>query len=140
MRYRKNNRWKRRLALTRHHLTPRSQNGGNEPANILMLNWPHHETWHKLFGNRTLEQVIALLNRIKRIKKRGKKGEYAGGPTTFKIEGILQMLANCDVVLISPQTISAQARKHGFAMPTTLNKYQHDAYSTACTALLKAAE
>lgn len=74
------------------------------------------------------------------IKKRGKKGEFAGGPTTFKIEGILQMLANCDVMLISPQTISAQVRKHAFVMPATLNKYQHEAYFTACTALMKAAE
>jgi Protein of unknown function (DUF3010) len=74
------------------------------------------------------------------IKKRGKKGEFAGGPTTFKIESILQMLSNCDVILISPQTISAQVRKHAFAMPSTLNKYQHDAYCTACTALMKAAE
>ncbi|MDI1307996.1 MAG: DUF3010 family protein [Methylotenera sp.] len=74
------------------------------------------------------------------IKKRGKKGEFAGGPTTFKIEGILQMLANCEVMLFSPQTISAQIRKHAFVIPTTLNKYQHDAYLTACAALMKAAE
>jgi len=74
------------------------------------------------------------------IKKRGKKGEFAGGPTTFKIEGILQMLANCDVMLISPQTISAQVRKHSFVMPPTLKKYQYDAYCAACTAIMKAAE
>lgn len=74
------------------------------------------------------------------IKKRGKKGEYAGGPTTFKIEGIIQMLSNCDVKLVSPQTIGAQAKKHAFVMPVTLKKYQHDAYGTACTAILKASE
>ncbi len=74
------------------------------------------------------------------IKKRSKKGEFTGGPTTFKIEGILQMLANCDVALISPQTISTQVRKNSFPLPPTLNKYQHDAYCTACTALMKAEE
>lgn len=74
------------------------------------------------------------------IKKRGKKGDYAGGPTTFKIEGILQMLGNCDVTLVSPQTIGAQVKKHAFVMPGTLKKYQHDAYCTACTAILKASE
>ena len=32
------------------------------------------------------------------IKKRSKKGEFAGGPTTFKIEGILQLLDGCEVL------------------------------------------
>ena len=33
------------------------------------------------------------------IKKRSKKGEFAGGPTTFKIEGVFQLLENCEVTL-----------------------------------------
>ncbi|MEG3012655.1 MAG: DUF3010 family protein, partial [Pseudomonas sp.] len=41
-------------------------------------------------------QVAAFVrdNGITRIaiKKRSKKGEFAGGPTTFKIEGVLQLL------------------------------------------------
>ncbi len=72
------------------------------------------------------------------IKKRGKNRDYAGGPTTFKIEGILQLLRDCEVLLISPQAISAQDRKHQFQLPGTLNKYQHDAYRTACAAIMKA--
>ncbi|CAN1605479.1 DUF3010 family protein [Pseudomonas sp. B21-028] len=78
-------------------------------------------------------------NAIERIaiKKRGKKGEFAGGPTTFKIEGVLQLLEGCDVTLLSPQTINAQHKKHDFALPATLNKYQHEAYKTACAALMK---
>ncbi|BBP79859.1 DUF3010 domain-containing protein [Pseudomonas gingeri NCPPB 3146 = LMG 5327] len=71
------------------------------------------------------------------IKKRGKKGEFAGGPTTFKIEGILQLLDNCEVTLLSPQTLNAQHKKFAFALPATLNKYQHEAYKAACAALLK---
>ncbi|WP_017903675.1 DUF3010 family protein [Pseudomonas asplenii] len=71
------------------------------------------------------------------IKKRSKKGEFAGGPTTFKIEGIVQLLDNCEVTLLSPQTLNAQHKKHGFELPETLNKYQHEAYKTACAALLK---
>ena len=71
------------------------------------------------------------------IKKRSKKGEFAGGPTTFKIEGVLQLLDGCEVTLLSPQTINAQHKKHAFALPATLNKYQHEAYKTACAALLK---
>ena len=71
------------------------------------------------------------------IKKRSKKGEFAGGPTTFKIEGIFQLLADCDVQLLSPQTLTAQFKKHAFDLPASLNKYQHDAYKAACAALLK---
>ncbi len=72
------------------------------------------------------------------IKKRSKKGEFAGGPVTFKIEGILQLLDNCEVELVSPQTINAQAKKQGIELPPTLNKYQHDAFKAGCALLLKA--
>ncbi|WMN17352.1 DUF3010 family protein [Pseudomonas piscis] len=71
------------------------------------------------------------------IKKRSKKGEFAGGPTTFKIEGVFQLLENCEVTLLSPQTINAQHKKHGYELPASLNKYQHEAYKAACAALLK---
>ena len=71
------------------------------------------------------------------IKKRSKKGEFAGGPTTFKIETIFQLLSDCEVTLMSPQTINAQNKKHDFALPASLNKYQHEAYKAACSALLK---
>ena len=70
------------------------------------------------------------------IKKRSKKGDFAGGPTTFKIEGILQLLEGCEVALVSPQTVSAQAKKHNIEPPASLNKYQHEAYKTACALLL----
>jgi hypothetical protein len=72
------------------------------------------------------------------IKKRSEKGEFAGGPTTFKIETIFQLLEDCDVVLLSPQTINAQFKRHAFELPAALNKYQHEAYKAACSALMKA--
>ena len=71
------------------------------------------------------------------IKKRSKKGDYAGGPTTFKIEGIIQLLENCYVDLLSPQTISAANKKYEFVLPDSLNKYQHEAFITACTMICK---
>ena len=71
------------------------------------------------------------------IKKRSKKGEFAGGPTTFKIEGVFQLLEDVEVTLLSPQTINAQNKKHTFELPASLNKYQHEAYKAACSALLK---
>lgn len=70
------------------------------------------------------------------IKKRGKKGEFAGGATTFKIEGVFQMIRECNVDLISAPTIAAQDRKHEFPKPGTLNKYQTEAFRTACAALM----
>lgn len=78
------------------------------------------------------QQIDALA-----IKKRSKKGDFAGGPTTFKIEGILQLLEQCEVQLVSPQTLTAQARKHTLELPASLNKYQHEAYKSACAVLLK---
>ncbi|MET1077736.1 MAG: DUF3010 family protein [Pseudomonas sp.] len=71
------------------------------------------------------------------IKKRSKKGEFAGGPVTFKIEGIIQLLDDCEVSLLSPQSISATQKKQQFSLPDSLNKYQHEAFLTACTALFK---
>ncbi len=47
------------------------------------------------------------------------------------------MLENCEVTLLSPQTITAQAKKFNFELPETLNKYQHEAYKAACSALMK---
>lgn len=86
-------------------------------------------------------QVAAFVrdNGITRIaiKKRSKKGEFAGGPTTFKIEGVFQLLDGVEVTLLSPQTINAQHKKHNFELPATLNKYQHEAFKTACSALVK---
>lgn len=69
------------------------------------------------------------------IKKRSKKGEFAGGPTTFKIEGVFQINRECNVQLVAGQTIAALAKKYDIAIPTTLNKYQVDAFRTACAAL-----
>lgn len=86
-------------------------------------------------------QIAAFVkaNAITRIaiKKRSKKGEFAGGPTTFKIEGIIQLLDDCEVQLLSPQTLNAQFKKHAFDLPASLNKYQHEAFKAACAALLK---
>jgi hypothetical protein len=96
---------------------------------------------HFTLATKKIAQVASFVreNSIDRIaiKKRSKKGEFAGGPTTFKIEGVFQLLENCEVTLLSPQTINAQAKKHNFELPGTLNKYQHEAFKAACSALMK---
>lgn len=69
------------------------------------------------------------------IKKRGKKGDYAGGPIGFKLEGIAQLYEDCPVKLVAPQTISAALRKHTPSVPESLRKYQHRAFQTAFSVL-----
>ena len=71
------------------------------------------------------------------IKKRGKKGDFAGGPVTFKLEGVLQLLQGCEVHLVSPQTITAQGKKHDLTPPAALNKYQHEAWKSAGALMFK---
>lgn len=51
---------------TKHHLTPKARKMRDKT--ILTLWSDNHFYWHKLFGNRTLSEAIALLKRIQRIK------------------------------------------------------------------------
>ncbi|NTU69308.1 hypothetical protein HGB13_00545 [bacterium] len=51
-----------------HHLTPKSRGGKTTFENMFRLNAYRHDSYHLLFGNKTLEEVIALLQRIKKIK------------------------------------------------------------------------
>ncbi len=62
------------------------------------------------------------------IKKRAKKGKFAGGPDTFKMEALIQIVPDVEVTLISPQALAAMEKKNDIALPATLNKYQHVAY------------
>lgn len=54
----------------RHHLFPRNRGGEDTPDNLLLLKTHRHYYWHKLFGRRSLEEVILLLVRIHRAKGR----------------------------------------------------------------------
>ena len=67
------------------------------------------------------------------IKKRGKKGEYAGGPVGFKFEAITQLYEGCPVSLIAPRTITTNISKHAPKIPEALLKYQYVAFQTAFT-------
>lgn len=65
------------------------------------------------------------------IKKRAKKGNFAGGAVTFKIEGLIQLNPLCEVELVSSQTISSFEKKNNIEFPNSLNKYQEQAYLSA---------
>jgi len=69
------------------------------------------------------------------IKKRGKKGDYSGGPVGFKLEGIIQLYEDCPVRIVAPQTIAAARKKDSPDRPITLFKYQYNAFETAYTVL-----
>jgi hypothetical protein len=55
--------------LSRHHLIPKAR-GGKKNDGILMLEVEQHKAWHALFGNRTIGEVIAILEIINREKRR----------------------------------------------------------------------
>lgn len=70
-RYERNKRRKqqrRRQNRNLHHLIPRSRGGGNHRSNILLIDVNVHRELHRVFGNRTLEETIRLLQRVKRAK------------------------------------------------------------------------
>jgi hypothetical protein len=54
----------------RHHLFPKNRGGDDTADNLLLLKINRHYFWHKLFGKRSLEEVILLLVRIHRAKGR----------------------------------------------------------------------
>ena len=54
---------------TEHHLTPKERKGKKELSNLLSLDAYRHQAWHLLFGNKTLREIIELLERIEQIKQ-----------------------------------------------------------------------
>jgi len=80
-------------------------------------------------------QVNSFLeeNQIQKIfiKKRAKKGNFAGGPVTFKMEGLMQMNFICEVDLIAAATVNSYEKKNSIEFPSELKKYQVGSYLTA---------
>jgi hypothetical protein len=61
---------------SKHHLTPRCHYkpsylpSMNSAENLLMLWRNKHNAWHELFKEASLEQIIATLKRVQRMKGR----------------------------------------------------------------------
>ena len=72
----KHNEWKRKGKTNHHHLTPRSRGGKNVCSNLLQMDYNRHSAWHLLFQNLTLEEIIALLKRLKTIKGKQQCKDY----------------------------------------------------------------
>lgn len=92
----------------------------------------HVKSFRKLVEGFAKENKLDIVA----VKKRMKKGEYAGGPVTFKIEGLIQLVDVCEVRLLAAQTIKAVNQKRPVDLPAALNKYQHEAYNIACAAAI----
>jgi len=69
------------------------------------------------------------------IKKRAKKGNFAGGAVTFKMEAMIQLNDVCEVSFITAQSIGAYTKKNNVELPASLNKYQEQAYLASIVSL-----
>lgn len=69
-------------------------------------------------------------NKIDKIalKKRAKKGTFAGGSVTFKSETIIQLNTVCEVNFVTSQAITKYTKVNEVIFPSELNKYQEQAY------------
>ena len=77
MKWRKINRMRRKKrkhpGRNLHHMRPRSAGGDNSEANLLLIDVEKHELLHKIFGNKTWEEIIQLMIRVSRMKGRTKE-------------------------------------------------------------------
>ena len=73
---RKQNRNKKvdkRKSMNKHHLKNKSRGGGNQDWNLILIDIERHQYWHRVFKNMSLEEVIELLCRLKRMKDHQRK-------------------------------------------------------------------
>ncbi len=78
-----------------------------------------------------IENSVSLIG----IKKRLHKGKFSGGAISFKIEAIIQMIDNVNVVLLPAKTIAKNTKE--LIIDTRVLKYQYEAYKTAYTLSFK---
>jgi len=85
------------------------------------------KTFAKLVEDYQIETLV--------IKQRMKKGKFAGGANSFKLEAALQLLdENIDVRLISATEIKENLKKYPLPIrfeETGLKKFQQTAFTTA---------
>jgi len=62
------------------------------------------------------------------LKKRAKKGNFAGGAVTFKSETIIQLNTVAEVIFVTSQAITKYTKNNKVEFPEELNKYQEQAY------------
>lgn len=65
--------WKRSGKFNRHHIKPRSRGGDSLESNLLTMDTNRHDAWHLLFSNLTITEIIELLERVAKMKRRIKR-------------------------------------------------------------------
>lgn len=63
-------RYKNKPGRNKHHLTPKARGGADADWNLLLIRIERHQELHRIFGNKTLEEIIQLLVRLQRMKRR----------------------------------------------------------------------
>jgi hypothetical protein len=53
---------KKRTALSKHHIIPRSRGGSSLDDNIALVSIREHQEYHTLFSNRTPQEIVQYLN------------------------------------------------------------------------------
>lgn len=61
------------MKMTRHHIKNKSRGGSSIASNLIILTEVHHRSWHSLFQDMNLDEVIAVLTRIRDKKRLAKK-------------------------------------------------------------------
>lgn len=63
-------RFKKRAGFKdKHHLKPREQGGQTIDSNLLLIDAYRHDAIHLLFGGKSLDEIIALLQRLQQAKQ-----------------------------------------------------------------------
>ena len=89
---------------------------------------------HSLYND--LANLVASYGiNILAVKKRRKKGKFAGGAVSFKIEAVIQLIPDCIIQLVDSATISAYIKRNPLSLPSGLHNYQQVAFDVARTAL-----
>lgn len=71
------------------------------------------------------------------IKSRLQRGRLAGGAVSFKMEGLFQLVENCNCEFVSAVALAAWRKKCNAPRPDELYEYQSDAYFVACCYVTK---
>ena len=68
--------WRRSYHNNKHHLVNKVNGGPSIESNLLTIDSEKHKALHFIFGNLNLDEIIALLQRVKIMKDAQKRKFY----------------------------------------------------------------
>ena len=90
------------------------------------------QTFAKLMHDYKVDKVV--------IRQRPMKGKFAGGAVGFKLEAAIELIADLDVVIMSPTDIKESIKRNPIPVlfsETGVKAYQEPAFNTAFAYLMK---